>query len=90
MTDISVQRPISEHQLRVSLEAGERKLYFEKECLEDVTIYRRVDDGNWDVLATHARAPVIDKEPFPQTAKLPYKAAFADMKESQPVEVSLA
>ena len=52
------------------------KLYFEKECLEDVTIIRRVNEGEWQVLAEGARTPYIDTERFNKPVKLLYKAVF--------------
>ena len=38
------------HPLLVLLVREGRKLYFEKECLESVTIHRRINDGPWEVL----------------------------------------
>lgn len=87
--DPDVREPGDVHLLKVALEEGRRRLYFEKECLEDVAIYRRVDAGDWRVLATHARAPIVDDESFDNPVRLGYKATFGDNNESQAVEVTL-
>lgn len=65
-----------DHGLNVLLVPQGRKLYFDKECLEEVTIQRKVNDGEWAVLAKNIRTPYIDGERFTSSVVLKYKAIF--------------
>ena len=65
-----------DHDLKVLLVPEGRKLYFSKDCLEAVTIQRKVNDGEWEIITKNTRTPYIDGEQFNSTVVLTYKAIF--------------
>ena len=62
--------------LKVLLIPKGRKLYFDKECLETVTIHRKVNDGEWEIVSKNTQTPYIDRERFDLSVVLAYKAVF--------------
>ena len=65
-----------DHRLKVLMIPQGRKLYFNKECLEPVTIQRKVNEGKWEMISKNSRTPYIDDEPFDSPVVLAYKAVF--------------
>ncbi|MBT1701801.1 hypothetical protein [Chryseosolibacter indicus] len=79
MTEIKTILPLtSQHQLEIELIGEDRKLFFKKECLEYVTIYRKVNDDNWLQIVKNARAPFVDSETFIKPVHIEYKVVFED------------
>ena len=66
----------NDHDLKVLIVPEGRKLYFIKECLDAVTIHRKVDDGEWTIISKNTRTPYIDDEQFNPPVVLAYKAIF--------------
>lgn len=81
---------VKDHSLKVLLVPEGRKLYFDRECLDAVTIHRKVNDGEWEIVSKNTRAPYIDEEQFDSPVVLAYKAVFEKQDRSENVvEVNL-
>lgn len=90
MTELPDYKRIPEpHDLKVELLPEGRKLYFQKECLEAVTILRKRNGKKWKIIAKNVRTPYTDDEPFSGPANLIYKIIFASEK-SATAEVYLS
>lgn len=66
-----------------------RKIYFEKECLEPVSVLRKVNAGNWEVIAKQVRTPHFDTAKIKGPSTLEYKLVFEDKTETDSVKVNL-
>lgn len=79
MTDfkdvLSVNNP---HELRVLLTSEGRQLYFQKECLEPVSVFRKVNDDKWENIAKGIRPPYTDLLEINSPAKIEYKLSFGN------------
>lgn len=49
-----------------------REIAFSKQCLEDVTILRKIDDEPWQVIARSTRFPYTDSDMFDRPVRLKY------------------
>ncbi len=79
-----------DHSLKVLLIPEGRKLYFQKECLEAVTIQRKVNDGYWEVISKNTRTPYVDGDQFKVPVTLAYKAIYEKQgRQEDVVEVHL-
>jgi hypothetical protein len=79
------------HNFKILIVPEGRKVYFEKDCLETVTILRKVGDQAWQVIANEVHAPYIDSEKFELPVLLLYKVIFQNVKDEQDiVEVHLS
>lgn len=77
--------------LKVLLAPGGRQLYFTKECVEAVTIHRKVNDGDWEIISKNTHPPYIDDDQFDLPVVLAYKAVFEEQRRSENVvEVHLS
>ena len=77
MTEIkTILSTWKDHGFSVLLVPEGRKLYFDKKCLEAVTIQRKANDGEWEVLAKNTRTPYVDSEKFNLPIVLTYKVHF--------------
>ena len=77
MTDfkdvLSVKKP---HELRVILTDKGRQLHFQRECLESVSVLRKVNDGEWKDIAKGVKTPYTDPLQINSPAKIEYKLCF--------------
>lgn len=72
---LSVNNP---HELRVFLTGEGRQLYFQKECLEPVSVFRKVNDDYWENIAKGVRPPYTDSKEINSPAKIEYKLSFGN------------
>ncbi len=70
MTNITTDHPYGIPY--VELTDNGRKISFERDCLADVKILRRINDGDWVILMDRARSPYTDTEKFPTGTHLSY------------------
>lgn len=70
MTDVSTDHPYGLPYIELN-EKG-RQISFRKDCLGEVKIYRKVNDGEWDMLIQRTRTPFTDTEAFPNGTRLGY------------------
>lgn len=70
MTNVSTELPYGIPYIELT-DRG-RRISFQKDCLEDVSIIRKVNEGEWEKLSTHIRSPYINEEAFPEGTKLSY------------------
>lgn len=75
MTEIRNNAPQQDRENSVSITLTEqkaRKIEFRKPCLDSLTILRKINDGNWQILAKDVRLPFIDDETFEDPVHLEY------------------
>jgi hypothetical protein len=77
----------NEHGFEILVTSGGRKLIFKKECLENVTILRKIDEGKWQAIAQNARTPYTDSDVISPSAHIEYKIHFRDRSSSHIIEV---
>ncbi|WP_247236788.1 hypothetical protein [Telluribacter sp. SYSU D00476] len=70
MTEVSTDHPSGLPYIELT-EQG-RKISFRKECLGDVKIFRKVNDGEEELLVQGIRTPYTDADSFPEGSKLTY------------------
>ena len=70
MTDVSTNHPSGLPYIEL-LEEG-RKISFRRDCFGEIRIQRKVNEGEWEVLAERIRSPFVDAEPFPAGTKISY------------------
>lgn len=70
MTSISIEHPYGIPKIEL-VDKG-RKISFQRDCLEEVTIMRKVNDGEWETLAERIRSPYVDEDGFTKGTKLSY------------------
>lgn len=70
MTSVSTEHPYGLPY--IELTGKGRKISFRKDCLEDVAILRKVNEGEWEKLVKNTRSPYVDEESFPTGTKLSY------------------
>jgi hypothetical protein len=86
MTDIKNVLSLTEDQpFKILLTDAGRKLYFDKECLEKITILRRVNEGEWITIGKEVRAPFLDIDEIPTPAEITYKILFGHSKNTDHV-----
>jgi hypothetical protein len=49
---------------------------FDKECLERITVLRRVNEGEWQTIGKNIRAPFLDRDEVQAPAEISYKILF--------------
>jgi hypothetical protein len=83
MTETKNHIPESHHdRVRITLnEHHQPKLYFDKLCLEAVTIERSVDDEPWDILAKNVRSPYVDQTSPDHAGQVKYRIRFGKAQE---------
>lgn len=64
--------------MRVIFTDEGRQLHFEKECLESVSVFRKVNDGDWKNIAKGVRTPYTDPLQINSPATIEYKLDFAN------------
>ncbi|PRY13799.1 hypothetical protein CLV24_105169 [Pontibacter ummariensis] len=70
MTDVSTDHPGNIPYVEL-LEEG-RKISFRRDFFGEIRIQRKVNDGEWKVLAERVRSPYVDAEDFPPGTRLSY------------------
>lgn len=85
MTSITPAHPYGIPALELT--AKGRKISFEKECLADVRIVRKVNDAEPELLIERARSPYTDEEQFPEGTRLTYSIDLTH--EGQPKSYTL-
>ena len=83
MTETKNHIPESHHdRVRITLnEHNQPRLYFDKLCLEAVTIERKMDGGAWDILAKNVRSPYTDQDNLTHTEQVKYRIRFGKAQE---------
>lgn len=71
MTDVSTDHPYGIPYIEL-VEQG-RKISFQRDCLGEVKIYRKVNEEDWNLLIQQTRTPYVDTEEFPSGTKISYK-----------------
>lgn len=64
-------------------EQGGRKVDFQKDCLGEVTVFRKVNDGAFELLARNERPPYIDEETFGPDTRLTYSVKIKEEGEEE-------
>lgn len=85
MTSITPEHPYGIP--AIELTANSRKISFEKECLADVKIVRKVNDAEPELLIERARSPYTDEAQFPKGTRLTYTIELTH--EGQPKSYTL-
>ncbi|WPP52833.1 hypothetical protein [Catalinimonas niigatensis] len=62
-------------------EHDQPKLYFDKLCLEAVTIARSINGEAWETLARNVRSPYVDETSFEHAKQVKYCIHFGKAKE---------
>ena len=70
MTDVSTDHP--ENIPYIELSDKGREISFRRDCFGTLKIYRKVNEGEEELLIQKARTPYIDKEAFPSGTSLTY------------------
>lgn len=74
------EKPVSStaeaHDVMLSLLPDGREITFKKACLEPITIWRKINDGAWQVVAKEARPPFVDTDQFEGPLTLWYRISF--------------
>lgn len=70
MTDVSTNHPFGLPYIELT-EQG-RRISFRRDCLGQAKIYRKVNQGEWEIIIQHIRPPFVDTEAFPHGTKLSY------------------
>jgi hypothetical protein len=63
-------------QFKVPLTDEGRQVYFEKDCMDEVTVLRRINSGRWTEIGKDVRTPFFDPEKIPEPAEIEYKVIF--------------
>lgn len=71
-----VSSPAEVHDMRVHILPEGREISFRKECLEPVTISRKINDQAWKEVAKNVRTPFVDSDKFQTPVTLHYKVSF--------------
>lgn len=67
----------------VSFSEQGRKVDFQKDCLGEVTVYRKVNDRAFELLARNVRPPYIDEEIFKPDTQLTYSVRIKEEGEEE-------
>ena len=70
MTDVSTNHPSGLPYIELLVEG--RKISFRRDCFGEISIHRKVNEGEWEVLAQRVRSPFVDKDPFPSGTEIAY------------------
>lgn len=76
ITDIFSIKPDEEFKVVVTNQG--RKVYFEKDCLERVTVLRRINGGEWKEIAKDIRTPFVDTDVIANPADIEYGVSFKE------------
>lgn len=87
MTDVSTTHP--NRYPYIELVSDGRKIDFKKDCLEEVDIFRKVEDGDWQLLIKNARTPYVDTGKFSKGTKLAYRVQLGTGKEREEYQLKV-
>lgn len=87
MTNSSTKHP--QHIPYIELTDEGRKISFRKDCLDEVEIYRKVDENERELLIKNIRTPYIDQEEFPAGTQLSYSIRLVSSGEEKPYELDV-
>lgn len=87
MTDSSTNHP--SHIPYIELTDQGRKISFRKDCLDEVEIYRKVDENEQELLVKNIRTPYIDQEEFPAGTHLSYAIRLTSAGDEKPYELDV-
>ena len=77
MTEIKDTLSLKENeQFKVLLTEEGRKIYFAKECLDEVTVLRRINEEPWKEISRDVRTPFFDTDKISTPAYVEYKLLF--------------
>lgn len=55
-----------------------RKVYFDKDCFDRVTVLRRINGGKWSEIGKDVRTPFVDTDVVASPADIEYKVFFKE------------
>lgn len=87
MTNTSTNHP--QHIPYIELTEEGRKISFRKDCLDEVEIYRKVNENDWELLIKDIRTPYTDQEEFPAGTLLSYSIRLGSAGEEKPYELDV-
>lgn len=76
MTDIRDELSSRGSGFQYSPEEEWKKMFFSKECVEKITILRRIHKGEWQTIGKDVRAPFLDSDQISTPAEISYKILF--------------